>query len=99
MCKCMEGQRWYRVWLLRGRSSPRRLESAPRRFVAVEPAEDAPMSAGQASEYAAAYNAVALSIESGLWAVAVPVTIRYEGDLRAGRPLSARVAPPASRPR
>jgi hypothetical protein len=95
----IQSNRQYRVWLVRsGRGSFGRLGAAPRRFVAVEPAEEGLMSASQASEYVAAYNAAALVGESGLWAIAVPVTIRYEGDLRPGRPLAARIAVPRATP-
>jgi hypothetical protein len=90
----------YRVWLVRSqRGSLGPLGAAPRQLVAVEPAEETLMTASQAGEYVAAYNAAALVGESGLWAIAVPVTILYEGDLRPGRPLAARVVVPQALPR
>ena len=47
------------------------------------------MSARRAARYVQAYNRVALRQGSRLWAVALPVAIRYEGEPLAGQRLAA----------
>ena len=42
------------------------------------------MTARRARRYVEAFNRVALGGMQKVWAVAVPVTIRYEGDARPG---------------
>ena len=76
----------YRVWIVRYAGwQPQSWSDVPEQAVAVEPAEDALMSAVVAGHYVEGFNLTALSEPSGHWAVAVPVRLRYEGDLAAGQ--------------
>jgi len=78
----------FRVWILRYEQwEPQSLRDRPPRAVAVEPAERGTMSARQASVYVEAYNRAALGARRRLWAMAVPVVVRYEGEPRAGEVL------------
>jgi hypothetical protein len=78
----------YRVWIVRYVGwQPQNWRDVPAQAVAVEPAEVAPMSAEVAGHYVEGFNLIALSEPSGHWAVAVPVRLRYEGDLSAGQAL------------
>jgi len=47
------------------------------------------MSASQAARYVEAFNRAAAARRRKVWAVAVPVTVRYEGDPRPGQRLDA----------
>ena len=60
----------------------------------MEPAEEGVLSAHQAACYVKAFNRAALGQGLRVWAVALPVVVRYEGDLRPGPKLaiSARLA-------
>jgi hypothetical protein len=51
----------------------------------LEPAEDGAMSARKANAYREAFNRTILARSRKVWAVAVPVTVRYEGDLQPGQ--------------
>ena len=57
--------------------------------VAIEPAEGQDMTVRQARRYVEAFNRAALGGARKVWAVALPVRIRYEGDPRPGEPLRA----------
>jgi hypothetical protein len=79
----------YRIWVVRyDKWSPAAWNELPPRSVAVEAAEDAPLSEGEAARFLEGFNGTMLTRSSPLWAVAVPVTIRYEGDLRTGQVVS-----------
>jgi len=66
---------------------PAGCQDMPPQAVALEPAEEGTMSARQARRYVLAFNRVALSQGRGLWAVALPVALRYEGDPQPGQVL------------
>jgi len=51
---------------------------------ALEPVSDATYSAEDAQLFLEGFNSQMLRDERELWVVAVPVTLRYEGDLRPG---------------
>jgi hypothetical protein len=73
------------VWILRYEQwEPQSLHDQPPRAMAVEPAERGTMSARQAAVYVEAFNRAALDGRRRLWALAVPVMVRYEGEPRAG---------------
>ena len=83
-----ERGRRYRVWLVAYRHwQPRNCSDAPPNAVALEPAEDGTMSARRAARYVAAFNRAALGGRRRVWAVAIPVVLRYEGDPRPGQNL------------
>ena len=78
-------ERRYRVWIVSCEGwRPQSVSDVPAHAVAVEPAEETPMSAEEAGIYVESFNATALAEPSGHWAVAVPLQVRYEGDLAAG---------------
>jgi hypothetical protein len=66
----------------------------------LEPAEERAMSAREAADYTAAFNHAMLTGRVAarsvahrhrpvkVWAVAVPVTLRYDGDLQPGQGLT-----------
>lgn len=79
------GEAQFRVWIAGydGRQ-PEGYRDVPGHAVALEPAEEGVMSHSQAAAYVEAFNRVALGRGRRIWAVALPVTIRYEGDPRPG---------------
>jgi len=78
----------YRVWIVRHATfSPTDWREIPPGAIAVEPAESGTMTMRRASRYVEAFNRAALAHSAKHWAVAVPVTIRYDGDLRPGEKL------------
>ena len=75
----------FRVWIARcEHCQPGGYGEVPPAAVAVEPAEQNTMSADEAATYVEAFNQAALARSANLWAVALPVTIRYEGEPRPG---------------
>jgi hypothetical protein len=77
-----------RVWIVRyGEAAPAGWHDVPSGAVAIEPAEKQTMTAHQAKRYVEAFNRAAISGDRKVWAVALPVRVRYEGDLRPGEPL------------
>ena len=82
----------YRVWITRyGGRAPENLAQVPADALALEPAEGGTMSAHEATRYVAAFNRAALARRRKLWAVALPVKVRYEGDPRPGEELAGRM--------
>jgi hypothetical protein len=75
----------FRVWIARcEHCQPGGDGQVPPAAVAVEPAEQGTMSADEAATYVEAFNRAALGRSGRLWAVALPVTVRYEGEPRPG---------------
>ncbi len=76
----------YRVWLARCEAwRPSHPQDIPPRAVAIRPAESGTYSRRQAARYVEAFNRAVLSRgQLRIWAVAVPVTIVYQGDPRPG---------------
>jgi hypothetical protein len=78
-------ERRCRVWIVRYEGPPPPAwHDAPRGAVALEPAEEQPMPARRAARYVEAFNRAVLRGTQNIWAVAVPITIRYDGDPRPG---------------
>jgi len=61
----------------------------PPEATALEPAEEETMSASEAARYVEVFNRVALTARGKIWAVALPVVVRYHGDPRPGQTLPA----------
>jgi hypothetical protein len=79
----------YRVWIATcGPWQPRSWHDIPRQAVAVEPAEQDAMSLAAATRYVEAFNRAARRCGQELWAIAVPVAVRYEGEPAAGERLA-----------
>ncbi len=75
----------FRVWIARYEKwQPDSWDQLPPRAVAVEPADASPMSAREAIRFLEGFNRTMLARPLCVWAVAVPVSIRYEGDLSVG---------------
>jgi hypothetical protein len=80
-----------RVWIVRYEDSPpTEWHDVPRGAVAVEPAETGAMSTRRARRYVEAFNRAALGGTQKVWAVALPVTIRYDGDPLPGELVRTR---------
>jgi hypothetical protein len=78
----------FRVWIARyGQWQPGDCQDVPPRSVAVEPAEDGTLPEEQAAAYVQAFNQAAMRGAYKLWAIALPVTVRYDGDPRPGQML------------
>jgi hypothetical protein len=78
--------RRYRVWIVEyGKWQPRNPRDVPPQAQALEQAEDGTMSAAEARRYTESFNRTILAARRQVWAVAVPVSVRYEGDLLPGQ--------------
>lgn len=91
--KSVRGRMWplFRVWITRFEKwQPTAWNELPPRATAVEPAEEAAMSAREAVRFLEGFNRTMLTRLLPIWAVAVPVTIHYEGDLRIGAIVTRR---------
>lgn len=79
----------YRVWIVRYEGCrPAAWRDVPTGATAVEPAEHRTMTVRQARRYVEAFNRAVAEGPRRLWAVALPVRIRYLGDARPGRTLT-----------
>ncbi len=86
----------FRLWIVRyERWRPKTWDELPPRATAVEPADAAAMSAREAVRFLEGFNRTMLGRAAGassdqsdaslrVWAVAIPVSIRYDGDLHVG---------------
>jgi len=75
----------YRLWITRyGDWSPTRWNESPPDAVALEPVTDLLYTAHDAACFLQGFNSQTLKSATPLWAVALPVTLRYEGDATCG---------------
>ena len=89
------GQPRFRVWIAEyDHWQPHDHRDVPPVAVAMEPAEEGVMSPTQAAVYVEAFNRVALGRRRKVWAIALPVTVRYEGEPRPGQRIDSRVLRP-----
>lgn len=81
----------YRVWIVRyeGRQ-PGAWCDVPVGATAVEAAERGTMTVRRARQYVEAFNRAVEKSRRKIWAVAIPVSIRYVGDAQPGQTLAAR---------
>jgi hypothetical protein len=79
----------YRVWIVRYQQQPAAWHDVPPGAVAIEPAERGTMTGRRARQYVEAFNRAAQNGRRKIWAVALPVVIRYMGDPQPGETLSA----------
>ncbi|MEN6450359.1 MAG: hypothetical protein ABFC96_07710 [Thermoguttaceae bacterium] len=83
------GRERCRVWIVRYEGPrPNGWHASPPDAVAVEPAERRTMSVQQANRYVEAFNRGTAAGGRKVWAVALPVTVRYEGEPRPGEPIA-----------
>jgi hypothetical protein len=80
--------RRFRVWIVRYEDwKPQNPQDFPPTAVALEPAENGTMTARQARAYTEAFNREVLTTGRCLWALALPVSVRYEGEPHPGQVL------------
>jgi hypothetical protein len=81
----------FRVWIVRCDNwQPRRWQDVPPVCVAVEPAAETCLTQQQATFYVRNFNEEMLVRGESLWAVAVPVVPRFDGDLTPGQFVASR---------
>lgn len=81
-------QQRYRLWIVAfERWEPRRLDDVPPRAIAQELLVEEHLSADEARDFVLGFNDLAAREGLRRWAIAVPVTLRFEGDLRPGQRL------------
>jgi hypothetical protein len=74
------------VWIAAyDRWQPRGCGDVPPEAVALEAAEAGTMSAAEAAAYVEAFNRAVLGRSRRIWAVALPVSICYDGDPQPGQ--------------
>jgi len=79
----------FRVWLVAcGNCQPKHACDIPPEATIIEPAEEGVLSASYAVRYVETFNRHAAARGLRVRAIAVPVAVRYEGDLRAGQKLA-----------
>ncbi|MGD9645211.1 MAG: hypothetical protein AB7U73_05830 [Pirellulales bacterium] len=80
----------FRVWLVGFEQwQPTAWYDMPPRAVAIEPADDACMSPDEATLFVQGFNETTLARHGQIWAIPVPVLVRYEHDLEPGQCLAA----------
>lgn len=85
---------WFRVWIATYDDwRPLGWNQSPPRAVALEPVADALYSAEEAALFLEGFNTAMLECDRRIWAVAVPITVRYDGDALAGGPVEGYVFP------
>lgn len=83
------GSRRFRVWIAVCENwQPTAWNDVPAAAVACEPVADALYDEREAAAFVQGFNQAMLAEPRQLWAVAVPVTLRLEGDAQAGRPIA-----------
>lgn len=88
-----EGGR-FRVWLIRaGDWQPAHGLDLPPQGVAIEPACDGCLSPLEAATYVAGFNEARRQQALDVWAVAVPVRVRYDGDPTPGAIVQSQPLP------
>ena len=81
----MEDHRRFRLWIASCADwRPSSWNDVPPRATAIEIVEDALYSATEAALFLRGFNGCMLADDQSIWAVAVPVAIRYDGDASPG---------------
>ncbi len=84
----------FRLWMATYSDwRPTHWNQSPPRATALELVEDALYSADEAALFLEGFNSSMLGDARPIWAVAVPITVCYEGDARPGRPIDGHVFP------
>jgi hypothetical protein len=75
----------FRIWIASFQDwQPSAWQDVPPRAVALEPAAGEALSAAEAQAFLEGFNGRMLAEHKRLWAVAVPVVIRFDGDAQPG---------------
>ena len=89
-----DGQRLVRVWIAECYDwNPTDWSDVPRKAMAVQPASDSCVSVPDAAMFVEGFNREMLRRRTLLWAIAVPITVRFEQDLASGDLMSDRGIP------
>jgi hypothetical protein len=84
----------FRVWIVTFHDwQPLHWNESPPQATALEPADESLYTAEEAGVFVEGFNSCALGSGQSIWAVAVPVTIRYEGDASPGMPVEGHCFP------
>jgi hypothetical protein len=84
----------YRLWITTYADwRPAQWSDAPPTATALEAVENGLYSADEAALFLEGFNSAVLQNNDPIWAVAVPVTIRYEGDAQPGMPIRGHAFP------
>lgn len=79
------GPAHFRLWISGyGDWQPKSWSDTPPLSTALEPVSESTYSAADAQLFLQGFNSQMLRDQRRLWVVAVPVTLRFEGDLRPG---------------
>lgn len=79
------GPSLFRLWIAHyDQWRPVRWNDVPPHATALELVDDAAYSASEAALFLQGFNSAILGSVRPIWAVAVPVELRYEGDARPG---------------
>ena len=83
------GGQLFRVWIATYENwRPSRWNESPPAAVALEPVEEGLYSAAEAALFLEGFNSSMLDYNKPIWAVAVPISVRFEGDAVCGRPVT-----------
>lgn len=78
----------FRLWIASYKDwRPTHWSQTPPQAIAIEPVEEMLYSEDEAALFVEGFNTSVLADDRAIWAVAVPITIRYEGDAVAGAPI------------
>ena len=81
----------YRIWISRYQDwQPGDWREVPPGAIAIEPAQTVPLPAEEARAFLEGFNRAMLGTDRHLWAVAVPVAVRYEGDVHSGQAVAGQ---------
>ena len=79
----------YRIWIVKTQDwQASNWQDVPPLAIAISPADDAVFSAAEAEAFLDGFNSRMFELRRRLWAVAVPVEVRFEGDARAGQAIA-----------
>jgi hypothetical protein len=81
----VESARLFRLWITRYTNwRPKNWNDAPPAALAIEPADAEAHTALEAQYFLEGFNSQMLESDRGLWAVSIPVELRYSGDPQPG---------------
>jgi hypothetical protein len=88
----MGSPQMFRLWITTYANwRPAQWSDSPPTAIALEAVENALYSADEAALFLEGFNSAMLENSEPIWAVAVPVTVRYEGDAQPGMPVRGYV--------
>ncbi len=81
----LPNRQFFRLWIATYSDwRPTRWNQTPPRATALELVEEALYCEAEAALFLQGFNTSMLGYEQPIWAVAVPITLRYEGDAQPG---------------